>query len=196
MQTESTPIIVLPVSSPKPDMCDMCQYIEYCDNWTWHDMYHIIEDGMDGGYIEKNVGLVHKLEVLCNNPLLSEVFTSDMLYSIDRYKWFHYDYDKVGGYYYEDPITKEQVRMPRRRVYFWDDEMTDYEGLCQTIVNTLDRIDSWVWEKTEKNEYSLLYNKVDGYKNIVACINDIYHTIIEMYHKAIVSDDEECDSVS
>ena len=155
-------------------------------------MYDILQDGMDTGYMDTMVGLVQKVEYLCKNPLLVSVMTPDILSTVEIDNWFRHDFDKVGGYYREDPITKEQVRVPRRRVYFWDDEMTDYDALCQTIVNILSVIDDWVWEQT----YPMLYYKVDGEKTMIANINEIYDTIIEMYNTVIESEDEECDSVS
>ena len=95
--------------------------------------------------------------------------------------------------------TKEQVRVPRRRVYFWDDEMTDYDALCQTIVNILSVIDDWVWEQDEGETYPMIYSKVDGEKTMIASIIDIYDTMSDMYFTVIdidESEDEECDSVS
>ena len=159
-------------------------------------MYDILQDGMDTGYMDTMVGLVQKIEYLCKNPLLASVMTHDILSTIEIDNWFRHDFDKVGGYYREDPITKEQIRVPRRRVYFWDDEMTDYDALCQTIVNILSVIDHWVWEHHGGDIYTLLDHKVDGEKTIIANINEIYDTIIEMYNTVIESEDEECDSVS
>lgn len=200
MQTETTPQLIHaePKSDSKDesDRCEMCRYKTLYDEWTWHDMYHILQDGMDTGYMDTKVDLVQKIEYLCKNPLLASVVTPDILSTIEIDNWFRHDFDKVGGYYREDPITKEQVHVPRRRVYFWDDEMTDYDALCQTIVNILCAIDNWVWEHHEGDIYTLLYDKGDGEKTMVAIINEIYDTIIEMYNTVIESEDEECDSVS
>lgn len=203
MQTEPNPLLIHaePMSDSKDDSdrCDMCRYKNFYDKWSWYDMYHILQDGMETENTDTTVDLVKKIKYLCNDSLLSSVMTPDILYLIDEHQWFMYDYDKVGGYYREDPITKEQVRVPRRRVYFWDDEMTNYEALCQTIVNILSTIDDWVWEHHEGHIYPLLYHKVDGEKTMIARINEIYDTIIEMYNTVIESresDDEECDSVS
>jgi hypothetical protein len=196
MQTEPMPLLIRaepnPDSKDESDRCDMCRYKNFYDKWTWYDMYDILQDGMDTGYMDTMVGLVQKIEYLCKNPLLVSVMTPDILSTVEIDNWFRHDFDKVGGYYREDPITKEQVRVPRRRVYFWDDEMTDYDALCQTIVNILSVIDDWVWEQT----YPMLYYKVDGEKTMIANINEIYDTIIEMYNTVIESEDEECDSVS
>jgi hypothetical protein len=196
MQTEPMPLLIraepTPDSKDESDRCDMCRYKNFYDKWTWYDMYDILQDGMDTGYMDTMVGLVQKIEYLCKNPLLVSVMTPDILSTVEIDNWFRHDFDKVGGYYREDPITKEQVRVPRRRVYFWDDEMTDYDALCQTIVNILSVIDDWVWEQT----YPMLYYKVDGEKTMIANINEIYDTIIEMYNTVIESEDEECDSVS
>jgi hypothetical protein len=187
-------------ASDRSDMykCDMCRYKSFYDQWTWHDMYHIIEQGLSNARVDTSADLVQKLDYICKNPLLNSVMTPDILSTIDIDNWFRHDFDKVGGYYREDPITKEQVRVPRRRVYFWDDEMTDYDALCQTIVIILSIIDDWVWEHHDGDIYiyTLLYDKGDGEKTMIAIINEIYDTIIEMYNTMIESEDEECDSVS
>ena len=201
------PLLIRPEpthASDRSDMCDMCEYKGLCDQWSWYDMYDILQDGLGSehySHVDNNVDLVRKIQYLCNNPLLNSVMTPEIVDSIDAHEWFIYDYDKVGGYYREDPITKEQVRVPRRRVYFWDDEMTDYDALCQTIVNILSIIDDWVWEHHDGDIYiyTLLYDKGDGEKTMIAIINEIYDTIIEMYNTVIESresEDEECDSVS
>jgi hypothetical protein len=180
-------------------VCDMCRYKSLCDQWDWHDMYHIIEQGLSNARVDTSVDLVKKLEYLCKNPLLTSAMTTDILSTIDIDNWFRHDYYKEAAHYIEDPITKEQVRVPRRRVYFWDDEITYYEALCQTIVNLLSVIDDWVWEQDEGETYPMLYSKVDGEKTMIASIIDIYDTIIEMYFTVMFaeeSEDEECDSVS
>jgi hypothetical protein len=176
--------------------CDMCEYKSICEQWTWCDMYHIIEQGLSNARIDTSADLVKKLEYLCKNPMLASAMTPDILSTIDIDNWFRHDYYKEAAHYIEDPITKEQVRVPRRRVYFWDDEITNYEALCQTIVNLLSVIDDWVWEQDEGETYPMLYYKVDGEKTMVATINEIYDTIIEMSNTVIESEDEECDSVS
>ena len=196
MQTEPTPLLIRTESEPISEMCDMCRYKHFYDKWTWYDMYDTLQDGMDTGYMDTMVGLVQKIEYLCKNPLLASVMTPDILSTIEIDNWFRHDFDKVGGYSREDPITKEQVRVPRRRVYFWDDDITDYDALCQTIVNILSAIDHWVWEHHEGDIHSLVYHKVDGEKTMIASINEIYDTIIEVSNTVIESDDEECDSVS
>lgn len=196
MQTELTQIVVPYELLSNTGMCDMCKYECLYEQWNWDQVYQILKKGITNGYIEHSVGFVQKLEALCNNPLLSNVLTSDMINSIDRYNWFHLDYDKIGGYYTEDPITKEKVHVPRRRIYFWDDELTDYEGLCQTIMNALDIIDEWVWEQDSGDNYLILTDKFDGEKSIIASIIDIYVTMIDMYFIECESEDEECDSVS
>ena len=220
MQTEPMPLLIRPEpthASDRSDMCecdmfrpepthvsdmyecDMCRYKTLCVQWSWYDMYDILQDGLGSehySHVDNNVDLVRKIQYLCNNPLLNSVMTPEIVDSIDAHEWFIYDYDKVGGYYREDPITKEQVRVPRRRVYFWDDEMTDYDALCQTIVNILSIIDDWVWEHHDGDIYTLLYDKGGGEKTMIATINEIYDTIIEMYNTMIESEDEECDSVS
>ena len=200
MQTEPMPLLIRaepkPDSKDESDRCDMCRYKNFYDKWTWYDMYDILQDGMDTGYMDTMVGLVQKIEYLCKNPLLASVMTPDILSTIDIDNWFRHDYYKEAAHYIEDPITKEQVRVPRRRVYFWDDEITNYEVLCQTIVNLLYVIDDWVWEQDEGETYPMLYYKVDGEKTMVASIIDIYDTMIDMYFTVIESEDEECDSVS
>jgi len=183
-------------ASDRSDMCDMCKYKSICGQWTWRDMYHIIEQGLSNARVDTSADLVQKLECLCKNPLLASAMTPDILSTIDIDNWFRHDYCKRGGYYRTDPITKEQVRVPRRRVYFWDDEITNYEVLCQTIVNLLYVIDDWVWEQDEGETYPMLYYKVDGEKTMIASIIDIYDTMIDMYFTVIESEDEECDSVS
>lgn len=197
MQTEPIPLLIrgepTPGSKDELDRCDMCNYKSLCEQWTWDDMHYIIQEGLYNAGVETSVDFVKKLECLCNNPLLSDVMTSDILSSIDVSEWFILDYSKIGGYYREDPITKEQVRVPRRRVYFWDDELTDYEALCQTIVNILSVIDDWVWEQDNGENCPVLYYKIDGEKTMIASIIDIYDTMIDMY---FTEDNEECDSIS
>lgn len=206
MQTEPNPLLIhiepTPDSKDESYRCEICRYKNFYDKWSWYDMYDILQDSLDAdhySHVENTVVLIRKIQCLCNNSLLNSVMTPEIISSIDADEWFMYDYDKVGGYYREDPITKEQIRVPRRRVYFWDDEMTNYDNLCQTIVNILSVIDRWVWEHHEGDIYSLAYHKVDGKKTMIANINEIYDTIIEMYNTVIESresEDEECDSVS
>jgi|SaaInlV_150m_DNA_4_1039716.scaffolds.fasta_scaffold00787_11 hypothetical protein len=214
MQTEPTPLLIC--AEPKtisvrycPHLaaaalnaesgrCDMCEYKSLCDQWTWDDMSQIVKEGLSNAQVETSVDFVKKLESLCTNPLLASVMTPDILSTIDINNWFIQDYCRRGGYYRTDPITNEQVRVPRRRFYYWDDEMTNYEALCQTIVNLLSVIDDWVWDEDEGETYPMLYSKVDGEKTMIASIIDIYDTMIDMYFTVSESEseNEECDSVS
>ena len=207
MQTEPMPLLISAEptldSKDETDRCDMCRYKSLCDQWDWHDMYHIIEQGLSNTRVDTSADLVKKLEYLCKDSLLTSAMTTDMLSTIDIDNWFIHDYYKEGGGcsggYHITADPNERVRVPRRRVYFWDDEITDYEALCQTIVNLLSVIDDWVWEQDEGETYPMLYYKVDGEKTMIASIIDIYDTIIDMYFTVMFaeeSEDEECDSVS
>ena len=122
MQTEPNPLLIhiepTPDSKDESYRCEICRYKNFYDKWSWYDMYDILQDSLDAdhySHVENTVVLIRKIQCLCNNSLLNSVMTPEIISSIDADEWFMYDYDKVGGYYREDPITKEQIRVPRRR---------------------------------------------------------------------------------
>ena len=177
------------IENDNSQCCDICEYEELSEKYSWDNIYDIIEQALDNSSVENIVKLLKLIENVCCLPILSNTITHEMLDDINVYKWFIDDYFKDGGYYIKDHINNKEIHVPRRRIRYWNDEITDYEALSQTIYNTLVTIDTWAVE------YYYNDNTCTDmvYDNAITSIVNIYNILINMCN---TDEDEECDSIS
>jgi len=134
-----------------------------------YDMaFDVINTNPDNGV--KLLIALQKIDV----PLLAEIGV-DIL---DEHKWFYNDYCK-HTFITRHPDTGEIATCQRRRMYFWDDDHTDYDALAQTMVNTLNVADMWINDNHSGSEAD---------EAVIENVMKVYDTLVEM-HDVFMNDD-------
>jgi hypothetical protein len=182
-----------PVSIPDEVRSDIgtCQslshtYKQICEIYDWDQLYNIVFDVVEDSP-DNSIRILEALREV-TIPSITTVYGE----ILDKHTWFIHDYyNEKDIYIARNPITGEKDFRCRRgrRVYFWEDDGTNYEALTQTVVNTFGVIDDW---------YTKTYTEDDeGCQDILAKVVHSFDVLLEMYDNISEEDiDEDCDSVS
>ena len=107
---------------------------------------------------------------------------------LDRNDWFWRDHYKYT-IYTTSPDTGKTVTSHSPRIYYWEDEGTDYYMFAQEIVTILSELDIWYKEKYQ-------HDNIEN-NNSLKKIIDWYEMMHRMYEKVCEnSDTEDEDSIS
>jgi len=133
------------------------------------------------GYADNSVELLDNLSTILKN-------IPDINIELDRNDWFWRDHYKYT-IYTTNPDTGKTVTSHSPRIYYWEDEGTDYYMFAQELVTILSELDIWYKEKYQ-------HDNIEN-NNSLKKIIDWYEMMHRIYEKVCEnSDTEDEDSIS
>lgn len=143
---------------------------------------------------DNSVELLEKLESIVLNILELSNDDTDKL-SLNKYEWFTRDYFRYYKYS-TDPDTGVPIRTRcGPRVYYWEDAVTDYDGLAIEMIEALIILDTWF-----KETYT--DNNIEHNNSLVEIID--WYDLMHKFYNEVCNDgelegsdiDEKPDSIS
>lgn len=136
------------------------KYDDYYDNYSWEDVQDMLDDVVFHGPSMCN----HLFKIFKNiDPSFYPNIDDEITISPSR---LNTEYVIQGSFELDDWFIVDYFKRPGHgRVYYYDDECTNYENMTLMMITILKKFDSWFWEHYigSKNDDKELKKIIDIY---------------------------------